>query len=118
MINPEESAFQAQKESRRLRPPGCSWSTNHANYGSTCNELSSLKLTADSAGRVTSRFPVYADPAVPAPPPTSAPMAAPLPPPANAPIRAPAPAPPPIIAAVRLPLPFSERSTEEVAIDR
>src|SRR5579883_50001 len=77
----------------------------------------SLKLTADSAGSVISRLPVRPAPAVPAPPPTSAPMAAPLPPPANAPINAPAPAPPPIIAALRLPLPVEDCAMVEVATE-
>src|SRR5438876_33786 len=54
----------------------------------------SLKLTAVSAGKTISLFPVYAVPAVPAPAPATAPIAAPLPPPARPPIRAPSPAPP------------------------
>ncbi|PYV89384.1 MAG: hypothetical protein DMG90_11480 [Acidobacteria bacterium] len=62
-----------------------------------------------------SLLPVKAAPAVPAPPPARAPIAAPLPPPARPPIRAPSPAPPPAITAVRLPLPFAERTNAEVS---
>src|SRR5579864_9443867 len=76
-------------------------------YSLTVTACSSLKLTADSAGKVMSLLPVNAAPAVPAPAPAAAPMAAPLPPPASPPIKAPRPAPPPITTAERLPLPFS-----------
>ncbi|PYV49154.1 MAG: hypothetical protein DMG92_11795 [Acidobacteria bacterium] len=65
-----------------------------------------MKATADSAGSTISLLPVYADPAVPAPPPAKAPMAAPLPPPVRPPITAPKPAPPPTSTPVRLPLPL------------
>src|SRR5579862_7539397 len=80
----------------------------------TCSGCSSLKLSADSAGRTTSLFPVNAAPPVPAPPPANAPIAAPLPPPARPPIRAPKPAPPPAKTAVRLPFPVSVRLTADV----
>src|SRR5438270_2037183 len=50
----------------------------------------------------------------PAPPPAKAPIAAPFPPPASPPIKAPAPAPPPIITALRLPLPLAARFTDSV----
>src|SRR3979490_897049 len=83
----------------------------------TSNGASSLKLTADSAGRTMSLLPVNADPAPPAPAPAKAPMAAPLPPPANPPMSAPTPAPPPVRTAVLLPLPFAERVTAEVSIE-
>src|SRR5215469_3271707 len=73
----------------------------------TTRDCSSLKLTADSAGRTMSLLPVKALPAVPAPAPARAPIAAPLPPPAIPPIRAPRPAPPPVVAAVLLPLPLT-----------
>src|SRR5260370_9704827 len=72
---------------------------------------SSLKLTADSAGRTTSLLPVNADPAPPAPAPASAPMAAPLPPPASPPMSAPTPAPPPPSTPVLLPLPLADGVT-------
>src|SRR5882724_6539351 len=78
---------------------------------------SSLKLTADSAGRTTSLFPVNADPAPPAPAPAKAPIAAPLPPPARPPMSAPTPAPPPVRTAVLLPLPFAERVIAEVSME-
>src|SRR6516164_7194450 len=74
-----------------------------------------LKLTADSAGIVSSLLPVNAAPAVPAPAPTRPPMRAPFPPPARPPIRAPAPAPPPIKTAERLPLPFFVTTYSSVA---
>src|ERR1700693_3986689 len=78
---------------------------------------SSLKLSAASAGRTTSLFPVNAAPQRPPPPPAGAPLSAPLPPPARPPINAPRPAPPPARTAVRLPLPVSVRVTEELEID-
>ncbi|PYX09758.1 MAG: hypothetical protein DMG88_04680 [Acidobacteria bacterium] len=77
---------------------------------------SSLKLSADSAGSTMFLLPVKAEPAPPAPAPAIAPIAAPLPPPAKPPISAPTPAPPPVITAVRFPLPFSARVTDEVSI--
>src|SRR5437879_12178293 len=84
------------------------------NHSLTEMGCSSLKLTADSAGKTISLLPVKAAPAVPAPAPAAAPMAAPLPPPASAPINAPAPAPPPMNPALLLPLPFKELVTAVV----
>src|SRR5207248_1194896 len=78
------------------------------NYILISTGCSSLKLTADSAGRTISLLPVKAAPPAPAPAPTPAPIAAPLPPPAKPPISAPRPAPPPIITAERLPLPLAK----------
>src|SRR5260370_39173492 len=83
----------------------------HRGYfpGLTSSGDLSLKLSADSAGRTTSLFPVNAAPPTPAPPPATAPIAAPFPPPAMPPIIAPSAVPPPAITAVRLPLPFFVR---------
>src|SRR6202140_4908295 len=85
-------------------------------HGFTSSGDVSLKLSADSAGRTISLFPVNAAPPVPAPAPAAAPIAAPLPPPAKPPRIAPSAVPPPAITAVRLPLPFSVRVTAEVLI--
>ena len=52
-------------------------------------ECSRWKVSSVSAGRKICLLPVNALPAVPAPPPASAPMAAPLPPPASPPMTAP-----------------------------
>src|SRR5260370_19694466 len=66
----------------------------------------SLKLSADSAGRTISLFPVNAAPPPPPPPPAPAPIAAPFPPPAMSPINAPRAAPPPATAHARVPFPL------------
>src|SRR5579864_3572268 len=72
-------------------------------------ECDNWKLTVDSAGNTISLFPVKAEPPAPAPAPAASPMAAPFPPPANPPISPPSAAPPPVMTAVRLPLPFAEK---------
>src|ERR1700738_626491 len=78
--------------------------------------LINLKVSAVSAGSVISRLPVNPAPAVPAPAPIRPPIKAPLPPPARPPMSAPPPAPPPIITALRLPLPLLTRIGEEARI--
>src|SRR6266446_9089904 len=76
----------------------------HRGYfpGLTSSGDLSLKLSADSAGRTISLFPVNAAPPTPAPAPAPAPIAAPFPPPAMPPIIAPSAVPPPILPTLLL----------------